>query len=155
EIEMRCPSCKRCRSVGSDTHELEALGEHDVSAGLHLMQKHEEEMWLVALVGWVNEDRALSEELPVALQDDVAGGEHQRMSGMQHRRERRTSFVEPHGFAREADALVLLEHRRELASVAAGDQAIAIADDLGHVRDLESLGFAGVHRAAERIERLR
>jgi hypothetical protein len=43
-----------------------------------------------------------------------------------------------------------LQDRRQVAAVAAGDEAVALADRRGDVGDLEALGLARVDRAAER-----
>ena len=63
------------------------------------------------------------------LQQDVADGEHERVAGVHHAGEGKARLVErADGFLGEADALVALEDRRELAAVAAGDPAVALAD---------------------------
>jgi hypothetical protein len=52
----------------------------------------------------------------------------------------------------ETDALVTLQHRREFAAVAAGDEAVALADGGRDVRDLEAGRLARMNGTAQRLE---
>ena len=54
----------------------------------------------------------------------------------------------------EADALVALEHGSEFAAVAAGDEAVALADGGRNVGDLEAGGLARMHGTAQCLEGL-
>ena len=124
---------------GRDTDELEALGEHLVIAGFDLVGEQEKQMRLFAVVGRVHKDGALTEEVAVLFQNQVAHGEHKRVAGMEHCGEGRAWLVErPDSFASEADALVTLEDGGEFAAVTAGDDAVALADGRRNMRDLEA-----------------
>ena len=75
------------------------------------------------------------------------------MAGMKHGGKGGTGLVErADSFAGEADPLVTLEHGGEFAAVAAGDDAVALADGGRNVRDLEAGGFSRMNGTAQRLE---
>ena len=75
----------------------------------------------------------------------------QRVAGVQQRGVGQARLVQrADGLFGEADPLVALEHGGQLAAVAAGDQAVALADGGRHVGDLEAAGLARIDRAAQR-----
>ena len=114
---------------GFDADELQPLGEDLAVAGFDLVGEQEEQRRLVAIVGRVHKDRALAEQVAVLFQKQVADGEHERMAGMMSIAREGPGLVErADGFLGEADALVAFEDRREFAAVAAGDEAVALAD---------------------------
>ena len=88
-------------------------------------------------------------------QQHVADGEHERVAGMEHGGEGDARLVErADGFPGEADALVTLEHGSEFAAVAAGDEAVALADGGRNMRDLEAGGLSRMNGTAQRLEGL-
>ena len=150
------PNRQRRRAIRGDADELQPLGEDRAVAGLDLVGEQEEQRGLVALVGRVDEDGALAEQVGVLLQKHVAHGEHERVAGMHQHGEGEARLVERlDGFLGEADALVALEDGLELAAVAAGDAGgRARGSTAGTWVISKRPGFARIHRAAERLERL-
>ena len=134
---------------GSDADELQALGEDLAVARFDLVGEQEEQGWLVALVGGVHEDAALAEKIAVLLQQDIADSKHERVAGMNHAGERETGSIQrAHSFLGEADTLVAFEDGSEFATIAAGDEAVALAQLGRNVSNLEAVGFAGINGAA-------
>src|SRR6202035_3052071 len=84
EVEVRCPTCERSRTVGRDADELKALREHLIIAGFDLVCQQEEDMRLITLVGRVHKNGTLAEEIAMLFEKYVANGKHQRMAGMKH-----------------------------------------------------------------------
>ena len=153
QVKVRRPTGKGGRSIGRDADKLEALGEHLVVAGFDLVGEQEEQMRLLAIVGRVHKNSALTEEIAVLFQNQVAHGEHQRVAGMEHCGEGRAWLVErPDSFAGETDALVTLEHGSEFAAVTAGDDAVALADGGRNMRDLEAGGLSRMNGTAQCLE---
>ena len=159
--QARAASRSRCGAqpakvadaIGRDADELEALGKDLAVAGFDLVGEQEEQMRLVAVVGRVHEDGALAQEVAVLFQQHVADGEHERVAGMKHAGEGSAGLVQrADGFLGEADALVALEHGSEFAAVAAGDEAVALADRGRNVGDLEAVGLARINGTAQRLE---
>ena len=68
EIQVRRPTGKGRRPIGRDTNELKALGEHLAIAGFDLVGEQEEQMRLLAIVGRIDKDSALTEEVAVLFQ---------------------------------------------------------------------------------------
>ena len=62
------------------------------------------------------------------------------------------SVYRTHRTLGEADAFVAAQYGREVAPVAAGDEAVAFAQFGRDVGDLETLGLAWVNRTAKRLE---
>ena len=105
--------------------------------------------WSV-VVGRVDEDGPLPEQVGVLFEDHVRHGQHQRMAGMHEHGAGEARLVERlEGVAGEGDAVVPLEDRLLLAAVAAREPAVPLADRGGDVGDLAALGLAAVDRAAE------
>jgi len=153
QVEVRRPAGEHGRPVGRDADELQPLGEDLVVAGADLVGQQEEQVRLVAAVGRVYQERPLAQQVAVLLEQQVAHGEHERVAGMQHGGERRARPVErSHRVLGEADALVTFQDRGQLAAVAPGDDAVAVADSDRDVGDLEAGPLARVHDPAERRE---
>ena len=120
------------------------------------MGDEEQERGFFAVIDWVHKDCTLAHQIAVLLQHDVADGEHERVTGMDHLGEGHARLVEwADGFLGETGALVALQDRGELAAVAPGDTAVALADEGGDMGDLESPWLAGIHSTAETLECLR
>jgi hypothetical protein len=91
--------------------------------------EQEEQVVRVARRLRVDQDRALAQQVGVLLQQEVAHRQHERMAGVHQLAKARPGLVgRAHGGLGEADPLVALEHGRELAAVAAGDEAVAFAE---------------------------
>ena len=87
------------------------------------------------------------------LQHEIADGEHERMTGVDHLGEGESGPVErADGFLGEADALVAFQDGGEFAAVAPGDLAVALANERGDVGDLEAACLAGIHGSAHSLE---
>ena len=143
---MRCPAGKAGFPFGRDMDELEPLREDGAVSGFDLVGDQEKERWFRPIVGRVHEDGTLSHEIAVLLQDDVADGKHEWMTGMHHLSKGGVRLVErADGFLGEADALIAFQDGGEFAAVAPADLAVALADKSGDVGDFETAGFTGLH----------
>ncbi len=152
---MRCPAGERGGPVRVHADELHPPGERGPVAGLHLVRQQEQQPGLVGVVGRIDENGPLPEQVGVLFEDHVGHGEHQRVAGVHQHGAGQAGLVERlEGVAGEGDAVVPLEDRLLLAAVAAGEPAVPFADRGGDVGDLVASGFAAVDRAAELVERL-
>ena len=74
---------------------------------------------------------------------------------MDHARERETGSIHrAHSILGEADTFVAFEDGSEIATIAAGDEAVALTQLGRDMSNLEAVGFAGINGAAERLEAL-
>ena len=110
-------------------------------------------MRLLAFINRVHKDGTLSEEVAMLFQEYVADRKHQRVTRMEHGGEGRARFVErADSFPGEADALVTLQHRCEFSTVAAGDNAITLANRSRNVRYLKASRFPWMDRPTKRVK---
>ena len=110
-------------------------------------------MRFLSIIDRVHKDCTLAEKVTVLFQQQVADGEHERMTGMEHGSEGGAGFVErADSFFGKADALVAFKNRGEVAAVAAGDEAVTLADGGRDVGDLESPGLSRVNCATQRFK---
>src|SRR5687768_4075588 len=76
------------------------------------------------------------------------------MAGVHEHRTGKASFFQRlNRIAVEADALVALQNRLVLASIAPSDSAVTFADRRRYVGNLEARGFAGMCCASDRVKR--
>ncbi len=150
---MGGPAGEVAGAVGQEADELEAFGEDGAVGGLHLVGEEEEDGGRGGVVGGVDQEGAAAEEVGVAFEQHVDHRQHQRVARVEEDggfEARRVGGLEGGGV--EADAFVLAEDGFGFAAVAAGDAAVAFAEEGGDVGDLVAAGLAAVEGAAERGE---
>jgi hypothetical protein len=140
QVQVRCPAGEAGGTGGVDADELEPPGDDPrrVATGLaHAVVDHQQHPRLGALVVGVEQHGALLQLAAVGLQHQVGDRVHQRLRRVDQARH--GLAVDPDLLLLEADALVALEHR----GAGLADDPVALADDGGHMADLEASGLAG------------
>ncbi len=150
-VEIRCGAAVRGRAVRLQVDELEALRDRPRLPGsrhaavAHGVFEVDEHARVRAIVGIVDQHRALAEQGSEALQHHVDHGVQQRVAGRQQLR------------LRLADDQRLLERHPRVAvehRIAAADQPVAPLQHRRHAGDLEPAALALGDAAAQQGERL-
>ncbi|MNZ54650.1 hypothetical protein D3C78_725570 [compost metagenome] len=151
---MRRPPGVQGVAVLVDLDELQATRNHlGLCAALggvlaHAVVDHEQHFRRGAVVVGVDQHRALLEFAAVGREDQVCGGHHQRVAGVDQ--VGHWLAVQTDMLLLEADAFVLLEHRR----AGFADHSVTLAQSRRHMADLVAPGFAGTHLATQSGEGL-
>ena len=122
---MRRPSGESSAAIGQNPNKLQTLGNHHTITGFHLVGKEKEQRGLVAIIRRVNKDGALTEEVGVLLQQEVAESKHKRVTRMNHIGEGKAGFIHrTHGLLGKTNPFIAAEHWSKIAAITSGDKPI-------------------------------
>ena len=79
---MRSPPGESSAAVGHNPNKLQTFGNNHAITGFHLVGEEKEQRGLVAIISRVNKDSALTEEVGMLLQQEVAESKHKRVAAI-------------------------------------------------------------------------